>query len=159
MTKKLLIVRHSEAESIASSRKDFDRSLTEKGMVYANKQGRKLYESEFKPDYFVCSSAERAKKTAHILADQMHFDQRNIDALEAFYSMPMGGMLDWLKNLEEDKKEIMVVGHNPVLSYLVEYITGKTGFHMNPCDLVMVELKIESWLSIEKDCGVLLWKM
>ncbi|MBT34500.1 MAG: hypothetical protein CMO01_32960 [Thalassobius sp.] len=159
MTKRLLIVRHSEAEYSASSRKDFDRALSEQGMVYANRQGRKLYETEFKPDYFASSNAVRAESTAKILAEQMRFDQREIDFMEELYNMPMGPMLDWIGKQNEDFSSIMIVGHNPLLSYLIEYITGDTGFHMQPCDIVMLEMNIESWMLIGRDCGKLLWRL
>ena len=159
MTKKLLVIRHSEAEYNAPSRKDFERKLTESGMVYANKQGRKLYETEFKPDYFASSSAIRAETTARILADQMRYDQREIDFLEELYNMPLGIMLDWLGKQNEELNSIMLVGHNPLSSYLVEFITGNTGFHLKPCDIIMLEMNIDSWMLIDKDCGKVIWSL
>ena len=154
MAKKLFIARHSFAEmGGGSSRQDFDRELTEQGLVLANKRGKKLYDMDMKPEALYSSTAVRATQTAKILADQMRFDNRSIKFDDALYNITLGDMLNWIGRLDENLNSVMIVGHNPVLSYLAEYLLDSTGLHMQPCDIVCIDMHIASWMLIDKNCG------
>ena len=154
MKKELILIRHSEAELGSGSRNDFERKLTEQGMVLANKQGRRLYEAELKPDLMATSTAVRATETAKILATQMRYDQRKIQFEDSLYNISMGAMLNWLGRLDENLQFVVIVGHNPVLSYLAEFILDDTGFYMQPCDMIYIQMEIHSWMLIDKRCGI-----
>lgn len=154
MEKELFVVRHSYAEmGGAGTRQDFDRELTEQGMILANKRGKTLYDLDIKPDAVYSSTAVRAKETSIILADQMRYDNRSIKFDDSLYNISMGGILNWIGRLDETTNRVMLVGHNPVLSYLSEYLLDETGFHMQPCDIVWIKMPIASWMLVDKSCG------
>ncbi len=154
MSKELVIIRHSFAEMGRGNREDFLRELTEQGMVLANRRGRALYEQDIKPDTIYSSSATRASDTAKILADQIRFDNRQIQFDDDLYNISLGDMLNWIGKLDENLNKVMLIGHNPVLSYLAEYLLDQTGFHMQPCDVVWIKMPIASWMLIDKNCGI-----
>lgn len=153
MKKELILVRHSEAEFGSGSRNDFERALTEQGMVLANRQGRLLYEAELKPDLMASSTATRAAETAKILASQIRYDQRKIQYEDLLYNISLGAMLNWLGRLDEKLQFVIMIGHNPVMSYLAEFILDETGFYMQPCDMIHIQMEIHSWMLIDKKCG------
>ncbi|HKQ99614.1 MAG TPA: hypothetical protein VJT09_03010, partial [Pyrinomonadaceae bacterium] len=53
-------------------------------------------------------------------------------------------LLDVVSGIEEDKLEVMLVGHNPGLENLLERLTG-TAERMPTAALAMITLNAEKW--------------
>ena len=51
----------------------------------------------------------------------------------------------------------MLIGHNPGLLLLAEYLTTFTHGSIPTCGVVGIELMIDDWKDIHKDCGKLLF--
>ena len=50
-----------------------------------------------------------------------------------------------------DWNEVIIVGHNPVLSYFVEYLTGHHFDGMEAGGLVKISCGVEDWALISKE--------
>ena len=124
MVKQLLIVRHAEARESQAEQRDFDRNLTPRGYQDAVRVGDFLKQQSWQPDLIICSSAVRAKATAQMIAEQLRYSQQRIQAIQDLYDGSLRTFLAVINKQDENVERIMAVGHNPTVSYLLEYLTG-----------------------------------
>lgn len=121
----LLILRHGKAfDQAPSGQRDFHRELEEKGREQARNAARILKASEMLPDIVLASPLIRTKQTA--------------EAFTTEAGIPEALVCDWLAcgmspelALSElsafpDFGRVMIVGHEPDLSNLIEHTLGTT---------------------------------
>lgn len=121
-------MRHSIASSTASS--DFERKLTERGIVKAKSQAMKLdqylEDNSFEINFIFSSSAVRAKETFEYLSCLMEIEKTESKLTSLLY---MAGLKE-LKKLFLDYNEeikncdtILVVAHNNGISKIASRLT------------------------------------
>lgn len=120
----LILLRHGKAEDFNPTG-DAARALVEKGIKQARSAGHLLLAADRRPEVVLTSPRVRARETA----------EQFCDAAE----MPGPVMQSWLDcgmhpegAIEElvafaDFKRVMIVGHEPDFSSLVEYLLGCEG--------------------------------
>jgi phosphohistidine phosphatase len=114
---KLYGMRPRPAEDFSSSGRDFDRSLTPQGRERVKLVAARLAELDEVPKVIVSSPLVRALQTAEIVAAEL-----GIPAVETRRALAPGGPAHdlVLELAHEGRKRLMVVGHEPDLSGLVE---------------------------------------
>jgi phosphohistidine phosphatase len=118
---KLYVMRHGPAEDFASSGLDGDRALTTSGRDRVRLVAKLLCESGEAPRAIVSSPLVRALQTAEIVAAETGVTQ-----VETSRDLAPGGNAHALVMAlaRDDKKRVMVVGHEPDLSSLIESLLG-----------------------------------
>lgn len=149
MIKNLFLIRHAEAAESNANQRDKERDLTPKGYRDAPRVGRYLFEKQYHPDAILSSTAQRAVATTELLAEQLKFDVSKIIYLEELYQASVRSMFNLLAEQKHDS--IVIVGHNPVLSYLAEYLTGEEIGSMAPCGVAHIQFESDTWSAISKD--------
>jgi phosphohistidine phosphatase len=112
----LLIVRHGDAEPIAS--RDSLRNLTRRGRDMTNELGAAIVQRGFAPAQIWASPYLRAQQTAQIL--QGYFPTV-LGVCEHPHVTPDGDVhacVDWLQKQEPDKA-LMIVSHQPFVTKLI----------------------------------------
>jgi phosphohistidine phosphatase len=119
---KLYVMRHGPAEDDAPSGRDADRALTPSGRDRTRSVARALVTADEAPVAIVSSPLVRALQTAEIVAAIA-----GVDRVEVRREMAPGGdtMLLAAELLQDGRKRVMVVGHEPDLSDLVERLVGQ----------------------------------
>jgi phosphohistidine phosphatase len=145
MVRTLLLVRHAEAARADAGTKDIQRPLTAKGFREASRAGRFLAEKEALPDAVLCSSADRAVSTAERICEQLKFSLEAISQQEEIYNASVRNLLEVIHALPARLGQVLLVGHNPALTYLAEYLSGDEIGHMEPGAIVKLEIEGESW--------------
>lgn len=113
---RVYLVRHAEAKQGSP---DELRPLSEKGVEDATLLGHKLTERQLRVQKIIHSSLKRAKQTASILGDCL-----GIHAFEESQDLqPSSSPLAICKLLENSSENLMLVGHMPFMSVLVETLT------------------------------------
>lgn len=151
----LHIIRHAKADSSGSIPKDFYRPLTSQGMMDAARMGRNLAETGAKPDAIICSPAERTTRTAEIFADQLKFDSEKIIYIEELYDGRMQEYLKVVNEIDSKYKEVLLIGHNPNISYLAEYLTGSDIGDIPTSGMATIKFEKLKWSEIIKKSGEL----
>ena len=77
----------------------------------------------WKVDLVVCSTARRARATAKPVIEALGCPVRYDDAL---YETTADGLLAVARELADDDKAVMFVGHNPSMEELTELLCGKS---------------------------------
>lgn len=136
-TKRLWIARHAEA---IDDYDDFNRILTTKGYRQAVSTGKEIANYKISMNEIWTSSAVRTFLTAHFFAEQLGFDKQNIQSHKELYNASVRVWLQTInQQFNENSTDILVVGHNPHISYLVELLTGQSFEGLQPSQVALVE--------------------
>lgn len=151
MGKTLYIIRHAIAKSADSGEKDVDRVLSSEGLQQSSRLGAYIYKKNTEISAIICSSAVRAIQTAEQIADQISFDISKITIDEELYEASVRILGNTVNELSSDWEEVIIVGHNPVLSYYVEHLTGHHFDGMEAGSLVKISSSVDSWELVSND--------
>lgn len=142
MVKKLYLLRHAQASS--QSEKDFDRPLTPEGERVVRHLAKFLEDKEIEIDRILSSSAIRAMATANILAENLGVVVKPVDEL---YEASARTFLVTINGIEEKYGKVLIVGHNPTITYLAEYLTNEA-FQFETAGLVEMTLSETKWSEV-----------
>lgn len=109
--RKLILMRHAEAEAKAASGDDFDRALAERGYSDAVIMGRVLAGAGLTPGLTLVSAAERTRQTWAGLAET--FTDTPVRFDPKLYNASSHVIRDAVERVADEAETILVVGHNP----------------------------------------------
>ena len=125
MSRQLLVLRHAKSAWDTDAPTDFERPLAKRGKKDAPKMGSWLLAHKLVPDYVVSSPALRAKQTVTKVCKELGLDSDSIHWDRRIYMADTPSLLRVLMNCPETAKMVMIVGHNPGLEDLVEFLVGE----------------------------------
>jgi len=155
MSLTLLLVRHAQAQEIFFKELDLERNLTNIGIQHAMKLGKYLYNESKIPDIIVCSTASRAVITAELIGEQVGFDAEDIVKNVTLYQASVRIFLKAINVLDKNWKYVAMVGHNPTILYLAEYLTGGTIDSLKPGGIVEVSFPFNNWEKVSEKTGTI----
>lgn len=150
MTKTLWLVRHADAVVPEVGKPDVERELSPKGYQDATRLGHYLYTQQQDIDVMLVSTACRAQRTAEILTEQMHYNNHKFQLSEELYQASVRSVLALINQQASSVFQLMIVGHNPTLTYLAEYLTGEPVNNMVPGGLFSLQLMVEQWEEVSQ---------
>ena len=115
-SKRLWLIRHSEAENNPFKGRDLDRNLTQQGSQNSVKMRSWLNTLSHQPALFWVSAANRTIQTAKLLSKNT---SARLIIEEALYLATAEELLDILHYSPEEQPNIAIVAHNPGISDLV----------------------------------------
>lgn len=153
MEKRIVIMRHAEAEEPTFQTNDFQRKLTTKGILTAKKVANSL-QLLLIPDCILTSDARRTLQTTELLLE--NFTGHSISVIEdnSLYLASALLMQQKIVSLEENINTAVIVAHNPGVSELVFELTGEY-VSMLPATAVIIRLPISSWKLLTNRIGIL----
>ena len=153
--KRLLLLRHGEAEPADVAASDFARALTAHGRSEALEAAHRLRRAQCMPELILASPALRARETALIAAARLDC----VQALQ-FESSAYPGSPQALRGLIEaapaEVETLLLVGHNPGLSVLARELDAHTTPaselpDLSTGELRRIELSGAGWSQIDAD--------
>lgn len=120
----LIIMRHAQAEAVAPS--DHERPLTQRGLAAAAQTGRWLAEQGVVPDRALVSAALRTRQTWAAVAEESGWALDPV-VEPALYSAGAENVMDLMRLTSPDAQCLIVLGHNPTVSYLTQLISDGRG--------------------------------
>jgi phosphohistidine phosphatase len=156
MKRLLYIMRHAQAEDLHADLLDRDRELTSKGQQEALIIGTQLVKQAFNPDYIYTSIAKRTKHTAALVSDVLKVATENVIEEEELYNSSIRSYLNFITKMDASITSVMIVGHNPTVSYLVEYLSNAEVGSLPTAGLCCLQISVSSWKEVGKDSATLL---
>jgi phosphohistidine phosphatase len=156
MSKLLYLVRHAKSSWSDPSLSDRDRPLNKRGRRSAPDMGRRLAAQDHLPELIISSPAKRAFSTARKIAKELGYDQSEIMKDESLYFSGTGGMLEFLENLDDGYQKVMIVGHNPAMTTLLNILSGSSIDNMPTCAVAVIDYPMASWSELRSIEGQLL---
>ena len=144
--KKLYIIRHAKSSWKDISLNDFDRPLTQRGRNDALLMANKLIELNISPDLIISSPSKRTKCTVDIITTQMGYTNEIIYE-DKIYESNMITLKNVIKNINNSKNVVFLVGHNPGLNMLAEDLFGFLK-NIATTGIIAIEFDCESWSEI-----------
>ena len=141
--KKIFVLPHGKSDWGNAYQHDFDRALNHRGILDAKNMGDHLKNYSF-PDSIISSSAKRAITTAHLLAQQLNFNEKLIVEKRNLYLAPINELMETIKTIDNKVDNLYLIGHNPGLTSLVSYLTDDW-MELKTCCVAILESEIDSW--------------
>ena len=155
--RRLTLIRHAKASTQHSrDQRDFERPLGERGENDAERMGKRLAALGFQPDLVVSSTAERALRTAMIIADRVGHATGSIVTRDDLYLASRGKLQKIVQETAATVGHLVLVGHNPGMSDLWGWLADDHGPSMPTCGIVRIELSHGSWANTARGDAVLL---
>jgi len=155
--KKLYLVRHAKSTREYPELTDFERPLNIRGRIDAPVMSELLKKMGITPDIILSSPANRALATARLFAEHLHYPLNKIKVVEEIYEAWRENLVDVLKKLDSGKVSVMLIGHNPGLQLLAEYLADFPHENIPTCGIVGLELHLDDWSDIKEKSGKLLF--
>jgi phosphohistidine phosphatase len=124
MARRLVVMRHAKAHQHGPS--DFERPLTERGQRDAAEAGAWLSTYGVAPDHALVSAALRTQETwAAVAAGAGWTLAADVD--RGLYDAGPEAAFDIIRLVPDDASSLIVIGHNPTVSYLAQLLDDGTG--------------------------------
>jgi phosphohistidine phosphatase len=156
MPKILYLVRHAKSSWDDPSLADRDRPLSQRGLNSAPDMGRRLAEQGHKPDLVISSPATRALTTAKKIAKEIDCDISKIITDESLYFSGTRSVVNMLEGLDDAYEKVMIVGHNPAMTSLLNILCDSPVDNMPTCAIAVLGFDTESWSELSMTDGELL---
>ncbi len=148
--KTLTIVRHAKSDWGADFLKDIDRPLNSTGYKDAYLMSEWYSNNHSLPQLIITSTATRALSTSLIFNRTFNFVTLPL-LVPSLYESSKENALQVIKETNNNINHLMLFGHNPFITNLVNYLCTDMDFENIPtCGIVEFESKCEKWNEIEK---------
>jgi len=153
LVKTLLLLRHGKAESYNAD-SDRERMLTGRGARDASSVGEWLADGGLLPDLVIASDAARARQTANLAAEAMHYDSP-IAHNSALYGASLETLLNIVRDLPDQSDRALLVGHNPGFEELAHCLAASAPpFGAMPtAGIVALRFDSDQWSNISEQSG------
>jgi phosphohistidine phosphatase len=146
--KKLYLVRHAKSSQEDPGVNDFDRPLLDKGVKRTEKVIRFLKERNVKIDLMISSPAERALKTAVLMANGLGYPEDKIRLERKIYDGYYDRILDLIYSVPNDVDAVMIFGHNPTITHLSNLFLHPGIEPLPTTGTVCISFDTQKWESI-----------
>lgn len=143
--KTIYIVRHAKSSWNMNDIPDEKRPLMEKGKKRTKKVIDYLHENKIKVDYIISSPAVRAHETAKILAHALKYPLENIKIDSHIYHANGDSILNQFYDLPDRFNSVMIIGHNPSLTYFVNLFLNSPIENLPTSGIVSFSFDTDHW--------------
>ncbi|MGE3726081.1 MAG: histidine phosphatase family protein [Candidatus Sericytochromatia bacterium] len=141
----VLLIRHAEAEPDQGDISDSERGLTAKGLHQIHVQGERLAQA-WHPQQLFASHAVRSRDTAQRLAPFWALPVESVIQETLLYeAQGADELLLWLRGQNDTTHCLALVGHNPLLNWLLEMLTACPSDNFPKGAVAGLRLPCASW--------------
>ncbi|GHE20192.1 CHAD domain-containing protein [Halomonas urumqiensis] len=155
--KQLFLIRHAKSSWHDTSLADKARPLKATGRRQVVAMAPPLGRLGALQDALFSSDAQRARETIYGLLGCLP-DTSTRGALrfdDTLYTFEHKMLRRWLKNVDPALDSLTLIGHEPALTELAEWLTGEAPRTLPTGSLLHIELPVAAWQSLHKRCGKL----
>ena len=145
--KRLYVVRHAKA-SYPNDVSDYNRPLAKQGIEDIQSLSLYLKSKKFIPECILTSAATRTLETCHIISNTLSVDTEHIKEDSLIYGASVNNLLDIISSIDRKYNALMVVGHNPTLTLLINKISDAIIDHMPTSGVAIIDFKKSDWLNL-----------
>lgn len=148
--KTLTIVRHAKSSWKHRNLSDRERPLNKRGERDAPIMGRRVAEAGIRPSQIISSPAVRAWTTAKIFAKELGYPGEFLQREDGLYLASLDNLLDVIATQDAGFNHLMLFGHNPGLTDLVNYFVPGLTNNLPTAGVVSVSLECEDWMLYDR---------
>ena len=124
----LYIMRHAKSDWSGPQISDFERPINKRGTRNAIRIGGWMNENNHIPQKIISSPALRAKETIELVTEQISkFNLEDLTYEDELYLAGFTQLIEFINTYKDKVQSLMLVGHNPGIENLVNYLCDKSG--------------------------------
>jgi phosphohistidine phosphatase len=143
--KTLTILRHAKSSWSDTALPDHERPLNRRGEKDAPAMASRINDAGIRPSLIMSSPAVRAWSTAKIVAKSISYPIEFLHREEELYLAGLDRLLDLIARQDNAFNSVMVVGHNPGLTELANYLLPEVTDNIPTCGLVALNINTDNW--------------
>ena len=151
--KTLYLIRHAKSDWNNTGLSDFNRPLNKRGKNNAPLMGKKFNELNPCIDLIISSPAKRALQTVKMISKELQYEYDSIQFDKSIYHSSYTNLNEIINNINNTINTLVIVGHNPGLTNLSNYLTNNYIDNIVTCGIVKIELEIDNWNEIIEGIG------
>ena len=152
--KQLILVRHAKSEWGEEWLKDIDRPLSERGYRDAYTLSEWFFNKHEVPKKLISSDATRALSTAFVFARNLNYPTKEIIIEPKIYECTEKTLKDIISKIDNTIEYVMVFGHNPSITNLVNELNDGLDFDNIPtCGIISMMFEMKNWKDINTKKG------
>lgn len=159
MIKKLSLLRHGQSADKQPGQTDIDRQLTARGRSEVANCVAEIKKLNIRYDLVISSTAARAKATTLILAGEMPFDTNFVQWNQQIYEASTRTLLGIIATIETSYTNVLLVGHNPSISSLANFLIEGEPVDLPPAGMMIIEFPLGSWGDVKENSGILIKRL
>jgi len=148
--KTLTVVRHAKSSWSNTNLSDRKRPLNKRGERDAPIMGRRILEHGIRPSLIVSSPATRAWTTAKIIASEISYPLEFLQREDSLYLASLDEILDVIMAQDNEFNSLMVVGHNPGMTSVANFLSPGLTHNLPTAGVVSVQIEKEDWNLFER---------
>ena len=145
--KTITFLRHSKS-SWDYDISDINRPLNEFGINKIKKVSNLSIDTFNQVEIFFSSPANRAIHTCIILANSLEIDLKKISIRKELYTFNMFEVFDFIKQLNDNYSNIVLVGHNPAYTEISNYFSENKILNLPTARWFCLKFDTDSWSEI-----------
>ena len=147
--KRLTLVRHAKSSWTEVGRSDHNRILSHRGEHDAPQMGERLVTRKVCPSLIITSSAIRARRTASLIAEALKYPAEFLQIEKELYLASPETILKLVCGQEDNLPELMLIGHNPGMTELVNQLLPSMGVRsLHTSEVVAIDFATKKWSKI-----------
>ncbi len=150
--KRLILIRHAKSDwgfNVA----DFDRPLNPRGHKNAPEMVSRLVAKNIFTELIVASSAKRAQTTAQYFLSGWEMSANQLVFDENIYEASTSTLLKIINQFDDRFHTITLVGHNPGMTSIVNYLTSESIVNLPTCSVAVIDFNFDEWALLSAGTG------
>ena len=156
--KHLVLVRHAKSSWKDPETEDHERPLSKRGEHDAPFMAKIFRDKKMDVDLMVSSTAVRALATAREFARKLDIKKGKILRVSELYLADPEDIIDYIRNLDDDYKTVMLFGHNPGFTTVANTLGNEPIDNIPTCGIMAIDFPVHSWKDAEKGIGIVRFK-
>jgi len=153
--KRLTLIRHGQSDWVSPTQDDFDRPLNPRGLRDCRRMPGLIKADIPLPQAIISSDALRAKLTSEALAGGYGKAPQDINYIPALYLASLERLLGCIGTQDDVVEHLMLVGHNPGLTELHNYLCEQAADNLPTFAVVDLQLAVDAWPELPAHCATL----
>lgn len=146
--KRLILVRHGKS-SWEDNLDDEQRPLKKRGYKDGDLVATAIEEFIEKPLIIWTSTAVRALETAKIFKEKLNIQDEDFFIKPSLYTFSNRDLFSQIQHCDPEIGQLMVFGHNPAMTQLVNHLGDKTFDSIPTTGLSVIDFKTNSWKDLK----------
>lgn len=143
-------MRHGKATQNIIEYSDYERPLLPKGIDRTILIANYLLSKKFNIDAILVSPSVRTQQTMQVVSKILNIDKNNIFTEQVIYSTHNeNNLFDLIENTDNKYNNLLLIGHNPVLSFLINNFMQPPIEHLSTSGTVGISFDTNDWHSIK----------
>ena len=146
--KTIILFRHAKS-SWKLPLNDKDRPISHRGIQDAHRMGDRMADTLPKTFSLWSSTARRAKETAMIVAQNIHYPVESIHYQDDLYTFCENQLTEFIKNCDNKWDNLILFGHNDAITNFVNKFGDIYIENVTTAGMVALEFNIPKWSDLQ----------